>query len=78
MNSILYVLTFGISLSELVIAVVPLVLINLALIAWCLVDWSKRKSFRYTNKWVWLFIFLFIQYLGPAIYLIIGRDHEND
>jgi hypothetical protein len=71
-------LLFGFSLTELALAVIPLIVINLALVVWCLMDWAKRKSFRFTNKWVWLFIFLFLQYLGPALYLIIGRDHEND
>jgi hypothetical protein len=64
--------------TKLIIAVIPLVLINLGLIVWCLVDWVKRKHFRFLNKWVWLLIFLFIQYIGPVLYLIIGRDHEND
>jgi hypothetical protein len=64
--------------TKLIIAVIPLVLINLGLIIWCLVDWIKRKHFRFLNKWVWLAIFIFIQYIGPVLYLVIGRDHEND
>ncbi len=64
--------------TKLIIAVIPLVLINLGLIVWCLIDWIKRKHFRFLDKWVWLPVFIFIQYIGPVLYLIIGRDHEND
>jgi len=64
--------------TKLIIAVIPLVLINLGLIVWCIIDWIKRKHFRFLNKWVWLPVFIFIQYIGPVLYLIIGRDHEND
>jgi Phospholipase_D-nuclease N-terminal len=64
--------------TKLILALIPLALINLGLIIWCLVDWLKREHFRLLNKWIWLLIFLFIQYLGPVLYLILGRDHEND
>jgi hypothetical protein len=63
---------------KLILALIPLVLINYGLVAWCIIDWAKRKKFRYFKKWIWFLIFILFQYIGPVFYLIIGRDHEND
>jgi ABC-type maltose transport system permease subunit len=64
--------------TDLILAILPVALINLGLVIWCLVDWAKRSRFRFFNKWVWLCVFLFFQFFGPAAYLIFGRDHDND
>lgn len=61
---------------NMIILIIPLVLIQLALIIICLIDWLKRKSFRYLPKMAWLPIFLFIQFIGPACYLLLGRKDE--
>lgn len=58
-------------------AIIPLVIIQLALLVICLADWLKRKKFKYLDKWIWLIIFLFFNILGPIFYLTIGRDHDD-
>jgi hypothetical protein len=62
---------------KIVILLSPIVVINLLLIITCLLDWYKRKNYRYLNKVLWLFIFLFVQLIGPALYLILGRDDDR-
>ncbi|MDD3874993.1 MAG: PLDc N-terminal domain-containing protein [Bacteroidales bacterium] len=64
--------------NKILMALVPMVLIQLTLIVFCLLDWRKRIHFKLLDKWVWLFVFLFLNLLGPILYLTLGRDHERD
>lgn len=63
---------------KLVLALLPLVIINLTLIIWCLFDWLKREKFKLLPKIAWLFIFLFIQFIGPLFYLFYGRNNDSN
>lgn len=63
---------------KLILALLPIILINISLVIWCFVDWWKREKFRYFPKMVWLIIFLFIQLIGPVSYLLFGRDHDSN
>jgi hypothetical protein len=53
----------------------PLVLIQLFLIVVCLRDLSKRTSTR-GPKWLWVVVIIFINFVGPIIYLVVGREDE--
>jgi hypothetical protein len=55
----------------------PLLLIELALLALGLWDWVHRQRFRYLNRWVWLAIIVLINILGPLAYLLLGREEEE-
>ena len=59
-------------------AVMPLVLLNLILIIWCISDISKRNNIKLFDKKIWILLILFIQFIGPVIYLILGRGDDND
>lgn len=61
-----------------ILAIIPLVLIQLIFIIICLKDWLKRDTFKGPGKWVWLIIFLFVNIIGPILYLTIGRTHDNN
>jgi len=63
--------------SKMLLAIIPLALINVSLIIWCLTDWFKREKFKYLPKLAWLFIVLFIQFIGPVTYLTLGRNHDS-
>jgi hypothetical protein len=52
---------------------IPIFLIQLALIAFALLDLSKRDSTR-GPKWVWVLVILFVNMIGPIIYFLLGRD----
>lgn len=51
----------------------PLLLIQLALMAAALFDLWRRQQ---TNgpKWVWVLVILFVNIIGPIIYFVVGRD----
>ncbi|MEZ4592057.1 MAG: PLD nuclease N-terminal domain-containing protein [Chloroflexota bacterium] len=52
---------------------IPIFLIQLALIAFALLDLSRRDSTR-GPKWVWVLVILFVNMIGPIIYFLLGRD----
>jgi hypothetical protein len=54
-------------------AFVPIVLIVIAFIGFCLYDLS-RTEVRYLPKWAWVIVVLISIPLGGILYLAIGRD----
>lgn len=54
---------------------IPVVIIQLALTVAALVDWIRRPLTR-GPKWLWLLIILFVNFIGPIIYFIFGRQEE--
>ncbi len=54
---------------------IPLILIQLGLVIFALIDLIKREKTR-GPKWVWVLVILFFNLLGPIIYLVIGREDE--
>jgi hypothetical protein len=55
--------------------IIPLVLIQLALMIFALVDLSKRQQTR-GPKWMWVLIIIFGELAGPVVYFILGRPEE--
>jgi hypothetical protein len=51
---------------------IPLVLLQLGLQIWALVDLARREA---TNgpKWLWVVIIILGEFLGAIIYFIVGR-----
>lgn len=54
---------------------VPLVLIQLALMIAALVDLVRRERTR-GPKWVWVLVIVLVNFIGPIIYLTLGRQDE--
>lgn len=52
----------------------PLVIIELILLGVALVDLIRREEVKYFPKWGWALIILLINFIGPILYLIIGRE----
>jgi hypothetical protein len=54
---------------------IPVVLIELALLVTALVDLIRRP---HTNgpKWAWVLVIVLINFIGPIIYFIVGRKDE--
>ena len=63
-------------LSRLVPLLIPLVLIELGLMIIALWDLIKRKQTR-GPKWLWVLIILLVNFIGPIIYLVVGRQDES-
>lgn len=55
--------------------IIPLILIQLALMIAALVDVAKREKTR-GPKWMWVLIIIFGELLGPIIYFVLGRPEE--
>ena len=55
--------------------IIPLVLIQLALMIFALIDLRKREKTR-GPKWMWVLIIIFGELLGPIVYFVIGRPEE--
>ncbi|HEU4783583.1 MAG TPA: PLDc N-terminal domain-containing protein [Ktedonobacterales bacterium] len=57
------------------LAVIPLVIIDLAMVVYCIVDLFKPdRKVRGNNKLVWLLVILLVSTLGWLIYLLAGRE----
>ena len=51
---------------------VPILLIQLGLVLFALIDLIRRPQTR-GPKWLWALI-IFVSFVGPILYLVIGRD----
>lgn len=60
-------------LNQLLPLLVPILLIQVGLMVWALVDLSKQTRVR-GPKWVWVLIILFINIIGPIVYFVVGRE----
>lgn len=54
---------------------IPLMLIQLGLMIFALVDLIKRQKTR-GSKWIWMVLILFVNIIGPILYFLIGREEE--
>jgi ABC-2 type transport system ATP-binding protein len=63
---------------HLLAALVPLLVLNLTLDIFCLIDLARAKSVRGAPKVVWVFVILFVSApIGALIYLFAGRDRSQ-
>jgi hypothetical protein len=60
-------------LQEVLPLLVPILIIQIALVVYALLDLIRRPRTR-GPKWLWLLVILFINLIGPIVYLIVGRD----
>ncbi|MHB8868355.1 MAG: PLD nuclease N-terminal domain-containing protein [Thermoleophilia bacterium] len=60
--------------TSLLAVLLPLILIEVGLLVWALVDLVKRGHVRGGNKLVWALVIIFISTLGPILYLVWGRE----
>lgn len=52
---------------------IPIMLIQTALMVVALIDLIRRERTK-GPKWVWLLVILFINFIGPIVYFIFGRE----
>jgi hypothetical protein len=59
----------------LLIAIIPLALLDLGMVIFCIVDlYRPDRRVRGGNKLVWLLVILLVSTLGWIIYLLAGRE----
>ncbi|ACZ62597.1 MULTISPECIES: PLD nuclease N-terminal domain-containing protein [Dehalococcoides] len=56
--------------------IAPLIVLQLILLIIAVVDLVKRPKVRWNNKWVWAVIIVFVNIIGPIIYLTLGREED--
>ena len=61
--------------SGLLAALIPLVLLCLAFVGYCLFD-LYRSEVRYLPKWAWALICVASVPVGGIVYLTVGREHR--
>jgi hypothetical protein len=52
---------------------IPIILLQLALLVAALVDLARRERTR-GPKWVWLLVILLVSFIGPIVYFTLGRE----
>ncbi len=65
----------SLDLSTILPLLIPILLVQIALIAAALWDLYHREKTR-GPKLAWVFVILFINIIGPIVYFIFGRDQE--
>ena len=53
---------------------IPVFLIELALMVIALVDVVRRERVRGGNKIIWIIVIVLISLIGPIVYLLFGRE----
>ena len=61
------------TLNELLPFLVPIILLQIALMVVALVDLLRRERTR-GPKWAWALVILFFNLIGPVSYLLLGRE----
>ncbi len=65
------------TLEELLPILVPLLVVQLALMAFALFDLSRpERRVKGSNKLPWGLVIVFGQLLGPLIYFLVGREED--
>jgi len=58
---------------ELLPFLIPILILQLALMVFALVDLVRRERTK-GPKWLWALIIVFVNLIGPILYFIIGRE----
>ena len=56
--------------------IIPLMIVQIGLMIVALWDLIKREQTR-GPKLLWVLVIVFINFIGPIIYLVIGRQDED-
>jgi hypothetical protein len=64
------------NMTQIIALAIPLLLIEAGLLAFALYDLIKRKKVRGGSKWLWAVIIVLINFIGPIVYFILGREEE--
>ncbi len=56
---------------------IPLIIIQLSLQIYCIVDLIKREKVRFDNKLLWGAVIILFNVIGPVVYLVFGRSEKG-
>ena len=63
------------TLRQLIPFLIPIILLQLALLVVALIDLSRRPKVN-GPKWVWVIIIIGFNLIGPIAYFLVGRQEE--
>ncbi|MBI3241534.1 MAG: PLDc_N domain-containing protein [Chloroflexi bacterium] len=52
---------------------IPIILLQLGLMIFALVDLSRREKTK-GPKWLWALVIIFVNLIGPILYFVVGRE----
>ena len=55
---------------------IPIVILEIGLMIYSLRHVLKHDRYKFGSRTVWILIVVFIQIIGPILYLTIGREDE--
>ena len=61
------------NIGSLIPFLIPIVLLQLGLMVFALVDLVRRERTK-GPKWIWALVVIFVNLIGPVIYLVVGRE----
>lgn len=64
------------TLTKIIPFLIPLVIIQLGLQIFSIIDLIRRKKIRYGNKLIWAAVIVAGSLLGSVVYLILRGDEE--
>jgi len=59
--------------TRLILLLLPLIVIQLGLMIYALVDLAKRERVK-GEKWIWAVVIVLVNIIGPIVYLVAGRE----
>lgn len=63
------------TITRLLPLLIPLVLVQLGLMIFALIDLFKQPTLR-GPKWMWLLIVIFVNIIGPILYFVLAKQEE--
>ena len=63
--------------STLILALLPLALVQLGLVIYALYDLVRRPKVWGGNKIIWAAVILLVNFIGPVLYLTMGRGERE-
>lgn len=61
-------------MTSLVLLLIPVIVLELALMVIALVDVVRRERVRGGNKVIWIVVIVVVNLIGPIAYLLFGRE----
>ncbi len=56
---------------------IPVVIIEYGLLIFAIVQVAKNEV-RYMPKWGWILIIIFVNIIGPIVFLLIGKKRDGE
>lgn len=56
---------------------IPVIIVEMGLLIFALIHVLKHKTYRFGNRALWIIIVVFIQIIGPIVYLTMGKGEEE-